>query len=212
MGGVKNMKTKVLSIFVCMLVITVSMASALGLMIVKNKNMIEENHIDIKEVYKDNEDEPPVEKTDTKTGWLSIPTCAFIPIQDTVEYYIGGYGQYLVSESGCNSFYAPVNIPHNARIVKISFYWRDKNPLMNVILTLYRHMGHNYPVEEMAYVDSTYDTGDGVTSTNLIDYEVIDNHLYTYYLRIQLCDDTRFYGAYIEYNYETDSISVNQTP
>jgi len=137
----------------------------------------------------------------TKTGYLSIPPTAFVPMNSSSFFENKGFGLY-----GEDFFSAPVLLPHKATIKNITYYFNNEAPA-SFLLYLYRsHMDGN--IDEMGYV---FANKSGVAScwTDDIEYAEIDNSMYSYYLMTGLMEGMGCYGVVIGYTYVKDSSSVN---
>lgn len=121
---------------------------------------------------------------------------------------LGGFFDY---------FQAPAHLPQGARVTRLRVYYYDNSSGANVYGTVYltRRQATSVTVANMAYVpfDSTpvgQSTAIQLADDTSIDYAVIDNATYQYYMNIGFGpDDTsagasiRFYGASIEYTMDT---------
>ena len=221
------MKNKIFSIFVCMLMITTVAISAAGIITQKNKtdsNEVQDESVNI-EVYRkadvikeyeimmteqdtiiqDEPDNPQV--SGIKTGYVSIPATAFLPYDNDADWQNGGNILYA---SG--TVYAPVNLPHEAEVEMIEFYWRDEEPYRDVGAILLRS-SMDWNEVEMADAWSSGSSGNGKSSDNTIDHPTIDNNLYTYYIMSAAYPQIGIYGVTIQYNYEivTNSVDMAQS-
>jgi hypothetical protein len=187
--GGRKMKVKI----VCILVMTLLIASALpavGIMNIGNTTKTEPN------------DPQPAA---TKTDYLSVPAAAFIPSDDSTTYH--NFGTWLAGEWG--AFCAPVYLPNGATVNKVTFYWHDSSVAGDAWLTLIRYPFSGYD-EFMAEVYSSGNAGSGFSEDNTIDYAVIDNIGYSYFLWVEIPDllYTIYYNnVLIEYTYETGGSS-----
>jgi len=154
-----------------------------------------------------NDYEPTPQPLATKTSYLSIPAAAFIPTDNIITY--GNSGWYLYGV-GVTKFYAPVFLPHKAKVTKVTFYWKDTLSPGNGWLQMKRSNMDEY-TDSMTDIILTSGPGDGSSYDDTIDYADIDNSLHTYYLTLSLPDyRIGCYGVIIEYNYEPVSIPVNK--
>ena len=202
------MNKKTIGILICMLLIAAAVLPVAGIMTVRNTKRVERS-LSSDKVIKQNIEDPLIinEKEDPtpqpgiiKTGYLSIPSADFVPFDHTIQYY--NYGNYLTGEWA--SFFAPVYLPHEAKVTKLTFYWEDHSTTYDTELNFNRYPfgGAN---ELMASVKSSGNTGTGSSQDITIDYADIDNSGYCYFLHLFIPDIiyTIFYdSAVIEYEYE----------
>lgn len=187
------MNKKIIGILVCMLVATVAVLPAAGIVKMGTTKNSSDNTLE-REI-----NEPaghaPEPATATKTSYLSIPAAAFTPRNN--DMYVKNEGYYLTGEG---FFVAPVYLPHGATVTNLSYYWKNEAPACTRL-----HLSRNYmdgTAEEMAntWIDGSIH-GNGVTWTDRIDYAEIDNSLYSYFLEIGIGPDMFCYGVIIEYTY-----------
>jgi hypothetical protein len=132
-------------------------------------------------------------------GYVSVSAAAFQPEVDGYDYLI----THQISNFNNTSQYwvAPVQLPQGAMVTKITFYWYDRS-FYNASLRLDRHNRTISSYSVMAEAWSSDDTGDGSTEDTSIDYAVIDNTQYNYWVWVHLPRTaTRLYGVTIEYTY-----------
>jgi hypothetical protein len=175
------MKKKIVGIFVSMLLIATALP-AVGIMTISNTKTSEPN------------DPQPIA---TQTGYLSVPAAAFTP-EDQLNNY-DNYGSYL---TGVGWFYAPVYLHNEATVTKLTFYWSDLSVANDAHLLLIR-----YPFggseDQMADIYSSGSGGAGSDWDITINFPVIDNTRYSYFLCVSLNDifSIFYYNAVIEYTY-----------
>jgi hypothetical protein len=58
------------------------------------------------------------------TGTLSIPGVAFVSSRDSAATFAACIPETIHSPSG-GSFYAPVNLPHGAKVTRLTYHWWD---------------------------------------------------------------------------------------
>ena len=134
----------------------------------------------------------------TKTGYFSMPAAAFNPVQDTVSF--SNAGNYV---SGDGPLIAPVYLPHEATVTKLTFYWADYNGGHNgrIFLVRYPMSGNN---QVMAEAHTSGSSGDGSSYDDTIDNPKIDNALFSYFAVFDITDTLVVcYNVQIEYTYET---------
>lgn len=134
-------------------------------------------------------------------GYISVPPAAFVPFDSNWQVlttnYLANYETTFITCMGS------VQLPHGATVTNITVYWRDVGT-QAVMTKLRRHNLSHF--HEMAYVESTGDTGFGSSYDDTIDYETIDNSQYYYYLDAGIPPsaghlDYQYYYAVIEYEY-----------
>jgi hypothetical protein len=136
-----------------------------------------------------------------KKGYISVPPAAFVPFDSNWQVLTTNYlANYEITFVTCMG---SVQLPHGATVTNITVYWRDVGT-QAVMTRLRRHNLSNF--QEMAYVESTGDTGFGSSYDDTIDYQTIDNSQYYYYLDTGIPPssghlDYQYYYAVIEYEY-----------
>ena len=138
---------------------------------------------------------------ETKTGYVSVSAAAFSPRTDGYQYTNGGM-ELHPDNSISPTYYAPVQLPHNAKITKLTFYWEDQSISDDCSCTLFRNT--NPASYTMAECSSSGYSGDGGSSDNTIpvSYATVDNAHYSYYLKWYLpTSDCSGYSAILEYTY-----------
>jgi hypothetical protein len=164
--GGKDMKSKIICILVLTLLITTALP-VVGLMNIGHTKKTESN-----------EPQPLA----TVTGYFSVPAAAFQPWASTMDYRNLGH-----EVSGDGYFWAPVYIPNTATVTKLDFYWADLSASEDARLRLIRYeIGSVSTTEWLAEVDSYGDSGHGVSTDDTIDYPIIDNKLYCYFLWVNI--------------------------
>ncbi len=145
------------------------------------------------------------------TGTISIPGLAFQPFDGAgiLVRDISGGGVTPSSSSSVLS-YAPIQLPNNATVTKLSFYWADSSN-SNGNVSLYRtDMQGNENAMAAAFSSGGSSGGGGGTtvtsssSTTTISSAAIDNTAYSYYLYLNLPIDSngasiKAYGVTVEY-------------
>jgi hypothetical protein len=185
-GG--KMKAKIIYILVCTLLIAAAVLPAAGIMKIGQTTTTEPN------------DPQP---TAIKTGYLSVPAAAFVAYTETKDYE--NWGSFIW---GNGWFHAPIYLPNDATVTKLTFYWYDGSVPSDARLILVRYpMGGSE--EDMAEVDSSGSSGAGFGEDNTIDLSIIDNIGYSYILALRLYDNPNliYYNALIEYTYDAGGSS-----
>jgi hypothetical protein len=137
-----------------------------------------------------------------ETSYVSIPAAAFTPyIMPGTEWVMDADGRWFYTTSSSFEYYfAPVQLPHNATITKVTFYWYDVHSAID--LTLLRAPMAGTSVEPMAFLSSE-SSGYGSDEQTSILYPTINNAQYIYYFYLYMpyiySDDTRYRSAVIQY-------------
>jgi len=154
------------------------------------------------------QDDIQTQKVETKTGFLSIPASAFNPKNNTMTYY--SEGLYIM---GTGTFYAPVYLPNEAIVTKLTFHWLDNLESKDGLLELWRGGIEGGWAEHMTEV-GTYGKEVLVKNSSVdeIYHATIDHANYTYYLTFRssfgiYCDTVQ-----IEYTFVTGGSSVDYIP
>jgi hypothetical protein len=140
-----------------------------------------------------------------KTGFLSIPPCAFIPKNETIDYYLTGLSIY-----GNGTFYAPVYLPDEAIVTKLTFYWCDYSESKNAELSLWRKdigIGVAQGMVEL----HTYgnDSSNHYSMEDDIAVATINNANYSYYLELWSYPYISCNDVQIEYTYVIGGSSID---
>ncbi|GAB4278241.1 MAG: hypothetical protein Kow0080_29720 [Candidatus Promineifilaceae bacterium] len=133
------------------------------------------------------------------TSYLAVPPAAFQPSDNNSTFTQGGYYLVPTGASPETTFYAPVNLPHNAVITAVTFHWSDYSAANNGTLTLYRDNPVLGP-ESLAILSTTGSSGLSSTNTTTITSPTVDNSTYSYYFKLSLPDTNIYaYEIFIEY-------------
>jgi len=205
------MRKKIIGIFVCMLLMTTAVVSAVRILNIASPretdkhistDTIEKESNEKSVIIEEQDDDNPPQPLATKTGYLSIPAAAFTPVDNYCKWYNNGR-EY----EGTGSAIAPVFLPHKAEVTKVNFYWYDTNPSVSGILSLCRSKMDGFE-EKMAqaYTDVG---GYGISYDDTIDYKEIENDIYCYYLKVGVGYDYHTCGVIIEYTYKSIVSSEN---
>jgi len=144
-----------------------------------------------------------------KTSYVAVATSAFIPegLNDTGHVKYDNEGFYLKNEDNdWQWFTAPVQLPHGATVTELRVGWRDGSNETAVLKLMRRSMSHvaQWPVL-MAEVESVGSLGsirEVILSDDTINYALVDNYNYTYYLEARLppqAEDIQLKGVVIVY-------------
>lgn len=117
------------------------------------------------------------------TGYISIPSSAFVSVTSTDDTLIGIVVRNLDTTTA--NFYAPVQLPDGVIVTNITSYWNDVETSLDIACTLLRNNVAG-TVFGMATVSSSGDAGAGSTVDTTITYATIDNsnNQYCLYLTI----------------------------
>jgi len=207
------MRKKSISILICMLVFTSVVVSAARIMNTSSTK-VNENNLRSDSVKNDSPEKPIInneqddiqtQKVETKTGFLSIPAGAFNPKNNTMTYYCDGL--YIV---GNGTFYAPVYLPNEAIVTKLTFHWADDSESKDANLILWRGGIEGGWAEGMAELGTHGSDGQGKNSSvDEIYHATIDNANYSYYLTLWSYLWIYCNNVQIEYTYVTGGNSVD---
>ncbi len=116
------------------------------------------------------------------TGYISVPASAFRPQWDGLDYK--NPGSYLKMDAGFGTFTAPLQLPHGATVISMTIHFDDSDGGDSGFAGIVR-TEFNEPLKmaEVVFAD-----GNGSKSDTSIDYAVIDNSQYSYYLSAYLHD------------------------
>ena len=135
---------------------------------------------------------------DAKTSYIAVAAAAFHPVVD--GYYYSNQGHTLWNDDGDSDYYAaPIQLPHNATVTKLTFYWWDGSSV-DGHCTLYRtDLTGGEVVMAEAWTSGNAATSDSSQDDTIV-YATVDNSQYTYYLYWDLPDMVvAGYGVVIEY-------------
>jgi len=125
---------------------------------------------------------------------VSIGPAAFLPRQETYQWTVGS--QYLRNRITLESqfFYAPVFFPNGVTITKVRLAGRRAGVGDYIRLQLARttEVGG---VDTMVDLTADWTDGYGNMETETIDYALIDNSTYFYWLYVQIDPDTNVQEA-----------------
>lgn len=139
---------------------------------------------------------------DAKTGYVSVHSSAFRPVEDGYDFY---NGEYLYANNAASRYYrTSVHLPHGATVTKVTYYFRDA-AANNTSLHMYSGLLTGAGLGMMATVSSSGTPGNSSGYDDSIAYATIDNSQYAYYLVVDLPGgegtNLRAYGVLIEYTY-----------
>lgn len=135
---------------------------------------------------------------------LSINPLQFHPLDDTVDYYCHGGELRRRAALGYGTYYAPVVLPNNVTVTKLTLYaYRDDvNATLNIRLYRVTHSGTSV---SMANVTASWTNGDGTAFDDSIDYAGIETETYSYFIYCYIdpnddVDDVKLTGVKIEFS------------
>jgi hypothetical protein len=136
------------------------------------------------------------------TGYVSVSAAAFGPSSDTYQYFNGGEA-LIPTDASSTLYFAPVQLPHGATVTKMTFYWVD-DVTENASCWLMRKPVSGGDLASVAYAESG-SGGPGSSSDDAIDYPIIDNSQYAYYLNWDFDGSVFIWGeaVVIEYTFTT---------
>jgi hypothetical protein len=145
-----------------------------------------------------------------RTSYVSVSAAAFRPYAEDVSYR--NLGNWL--DNGWDNtdfsttwYHAPIQLPHGATVTKMSFYWYDNSSVHDATCTLYRNNLNHGTADPMATANSSGSANWGPTEDDTIDFALVNNYLYAYYLEWELGLDSSDneasgLGVIIEYTIE----------
>lgn len=132
------------------------------------------------------------------TGYYTAGSADFTAsYPEDTDYVIGG-GVFTTGASAV-VFLAPVHLPQGATVTSVTHKYIDNSVGEDNQCTLSRRTMSGYTEVDMATVWSSGSPGSGSTTDTTIDYAVIDNTLYTYYVWLRAVDGIITYGVVVEY-------------
>jgi len=136
------------------------------------------------------------------TGYVSVSAAAFGPMSHTDQYFNGGES-LIPLDASSTRFHAPVQLPHGATVTKMTFYWVD-DVTENATCWLLRQPLSGGDLTSVAFAESG-SGGVGSSSDDEIDYAIIDNSQYAYYLDWDFDNSVFIWGVgvVIEYTLTT---------
>ncbi len=127
-------------------------------------------------------------------GYISVPASALRPNTGNVDYSNRGYDLNL--DTGFGTFTAPLRLPHGATVISMTIHFDDADGGDSGFGGILR-TEFNTP-QQMVYI--LFADASGSLSDTSIDYAVIDNSQYSYYLSVYLHDPSiTLYEVLIEY-------------
>ncbi len=142
------------------------------------------------------------------TTTLSIAPAAFWPWKHDAGYTNEGY--YLQPVGGgpaaLQPFFAPLQLPHNARITEVSACFRSERPLTSGADMRFGLERADFAGGSVTMAFEGNPGGDGQNeltcfSDDTIQDPVIDNNTCSYYVWVSMVNAAKFYGMKVEYEY-----------
>lgn len=140
-------------------------------------------------------------------GYIMIAPGSFHADSGGDDYSIDFLNRYVTQGSGIVDLYAPVQLPHGAKITKLIYYTYD-----NTAFYTYADLGRSSPADYGTQFNSVYSAWSAGNSGNqtIVDdtpatagVEVVDNSRYSYTVHIFFSGGSgmRAYGVRIDYEY-----------
>lgn len=137
------------------------------------------------------------------TSYLSIPGSAFAPRFSSYQYHFFSTGSTLIPDDVISLYYlAPVQLPHGATVTEFTFFWTDSsNEDGYAVLFRIDLQGGEVEMARAETHGGSSGGGGGSTVTSSssdtsIDFAVIDNSQYAYYVWLRLPMDSN--GATVD--------------
>ncbi|NIM58762.1 MAG: hypothetical protein GTO16_07430 [Candidatus Aminicenantes bacterium] len=121
------------------------------------------------------------------TESLIIPPCAFKPSVQGASTSYSCYGTYLQPGYAGKKFYAPVYLPHKAKIASMEVRYTDKEDTASINVSLIRIPMYESSTEEQEMISFTsegYENDWIIATIKRVQFKSIDNNRYGYYLRV----------------------------
>lgn len=125
----------------------------------------------------------PSARAAANDGFLTLPAPAFRPFAS--DSLFSNQGRYLFHQGGTNLYIAPVNLPQNSTVTKMTFHYYDNEISKSTVAKLQRTEFGIGDFPDMAIAESEL-VGNGPVYDDTIDYAVIDNRKYGYWVILVL--------------------------
>ena len=132
------------------------------------------------------------------TGYVSLSAAAFGPSSHTDQYWNSGEALIPIDASSTR-YHAPVQLPHGATVTKMTFYWVD-DVTENASCWLVRQPLSGGDLAAVAFAESG-SGGTGSSWDDEIDYAIIDNSQYAYYLNWDFDNSVYIWGVGVVIEY-----------
>lgn len=116
---------------------------------------------------------------------LIIPPCALRPISQAAHYTLPG--TYLHPGHGGKRFFAPVYLPHKAKVISMQVRYTDKEDTASINVRLMRIPMYGSSTEEQEMISFTSEGSESdwvITAIKRVQFEIINKNRYGYYLRV----------------------------
>lgn len=136
-------------------------------------------------------------------GFYSLSAFEFTAEESYCCVSFQGPDLYNSSSAEFFPYAAPVNLPNGATVTKFVLYFWDSSSVKDLGASLYRVPLDGSSVEKMAEAFSAGSPGYDSSASTLIDFPVIDQQAYAYYVEVPLPQgsDIRLRGIRIDYGY-----------
>lgn len=134
-----------------------------------------------------------------KTGYLAIPTAAFVARYNSDVY--SNFGYVLTTSSSTHCFSAPVNLPQGAKMTALAI-WYAKNDSDAVAVTLSRQKLSDGTLDTISTLVPVNTSGvRKPANVNITTLQGVDNLHYSYFIEACVSKTEQFYSARIAYTY-----------
>jgi hypothetical protein len=133
-----------------------------------------------------------------QTGFLMIPAAAFVPETETVVYHSGTE----LTTTGFGCFYAPVNLPHGAKMTVLTMWYR-KNDAVQSGAQFLRKPVIGFPIIVANLIPPSTNGEEKSIAVRITDpsLQLVNNAHYAYSIFRCLSDTENFTAARITYTY-----------
>ena len=121
------------------------------------------------------------------TESIIIPPCAFKPSSQGTSTHYSCYGTYLQPGYAGKKFYAPLYLPHKAKVVSMEVRYTDEEDTASINVSLIRTPMYESPTEEqemISFSSEGFESDWIVTTIKSVQFNSIDQNKYGYYLRV----------------------------
>jgi hypothetical protein len=143
------------------------------------------------------------------TESIIIPPCAFNTVSQEIKYTY--YGTYLQpGYGGSKKFYAPVYLPHKAKVASMEVRHTDKEDTASINVSLIRIPMYGSSTEEQEMISFTSEGFESdwiITTIKRAQFRSIDKNRYGYYLRVYF----KFNGGRLDLT-KLGMIKINYVP
>ena len=139
---------------------------------------------------------------------LIIPPCALRPLSQAARYTLPG--TYLHPGHGVKRFFAPVYLPHKAKVISMQVRYTDKEDTGSINVRLMRIPMYGSSTEEQEMISFTSEGSESdwvITAIKRVQFENINKNRYGYYLRVSFS----FNGGRLDLT-KLGMIKINYSP